>query len=151
MCACAANNTCHHSPSTVGCNSDALPQLDEWRYDGGFITNTTALPATGFTYQYLHETHQAKFAFGPLQCWGSKGISRKECVAIEKSGAKNSSVETLLTPENRDYEQIQTTYNVKKRFYVLIFFAFHVCQACPGWYWLFDEMDGIWICVLPCA
>ena len=55
-----------------------MPSLRRWLKDGGYITNMTALPITGFQYGYLAESSKAKILFGPLQCQGQKQINENE-------------------------------------------------------------------------
>ena len=73
VCGCKATSSCRQSPVEVGCNNDAVPQIDEWQHDTGLITNTSALPIASFTYdtKYLYQGHRAKVSVGPLRCWGA--------------------------------------------------------------------------------
>jgi hypothetical protein len=83
ICGCSVNNSCLASPQNNKCNCDTVAHIDHWQIDEGHVTNSTALPMTGFTYGFLQ--HQAKFSIGPLECFGAKdfGDPRDSCVAMK--------------------------------------------------------------------
>lgn len=56
------------------CNCDANDSL--WDVDEGVLTDTNALPVTGFTfYGLVHQDEMAFISFGPLKCSGEPEIS----------------------------------------------------------------------------
>ena len=73
ICGCGVNQTCSDSEHEV-CNCDA-DQIPELQRDEGIITNSSALPITGFRYgEMKYELQVAQITIGRMQCQSQKKI-----------------------------------------------------------------------------
>ena len=74
ICACGVNQNCSDSEHDYVCNCDAA-QIPEFQRDEGIITNSSALPITGFRYGELkYEAQIAQITIGRMKCQGQKQI-----------------------------------------------------------------------------
>ena len=105
MCECGHESTCHtksgYSSENV-CNCNAM--MAEWTQDTGFITNSSLLPITSFSYGPLKtEGEQAKIHVGNLKCYGSSKVQQVKKSKPRKTAVNNVRIVNPSVDDSDDF------------------------------------------------